>query len=54
MNHFEVYKSWFRWRWRFVAKNGEIVAQGQGYTTRAKCVHGIRVVQKSHRATISK
>jgi uncharacterized protein YegP (UPF0339 family) len=32
---FEIYRSYFRWRWRLKAGNHEIIAQGQGYLAKA-------------------
>lgn len=33
-----------KWRWRFRAKNGEIVAQGEGYTTVAGLMNGLNCI----------
>lgn len=43
---FEVYKDkGDQYRFRFKAANGQIVAQGQGYTTRQACINGIKSLQ---------
>lgn len=42
---FELYQSESNgeWRWRLKASNGQIVAvSGEGYTTRAACVNGMK------------
>jgi uncharacterized protein YegP (UPF0339 family) len=38
------------WYWRLKAANGEIVAQSEGYTTKANCLHAIALVKSSHSA----
>lgn len=42
----EYYKSG-DWRWRLVAGNGEIVASGEGYKTKAGVLRGIVTVCKA-------
>lgn len=32
------------WYWRLRAANGEIIANGEGYTTKAACLHVIALV----------
>jgi uncharacterized protein YegP (UPF0339 family) len=33
-------------RWHLVAPNGEIIAAGEGYTTKHSCEKGIKTVKK--------
>lgn len=34
------------WRWRFLASNGEVIADsGEGYKNKADCRHGIQLVK---------
>jgi len=42
---FELYKSGTEYRWRLQAGNNEIVASGEGYTTKEGAEHGIAVVK---------
>lgn len=43
---FEIYKDKSdQYRFRFKAANGQIVAQGQGYTSKASCLNGIKSLQ---------
>jgi uncharacterized protein YegP (UPF0339 family) len=44
---FEIWKSKNNnnWYWRFKAGNGEIVAGGEGYTTKQNCIHAIGLIQ---------
>ena len=47
---FEVYKSTSKdggFRWRLRARNGEIVASGQKYATKAGCKKGITSLKKT-------
>lgn len=48
LDRVEVYKSGIvrtRWRWRYVAANGNILADsGQGYTRRVDCLRGLQTV----------
>lgn len=37
----EIYKSSDGWRWRVKGKNGEIVAGGEAYSTRASAMRGV-------------
>src|SRR5690606_8071472 len=32
------------WRWRLKAANGEIIAQGESYTSKQNCLHAIQLV----------
>lgn len=48
---FEVYQSKNgEFRFRLKASNGQIIAQGQGYTTKASCMNGIESI-KTNAAT---
>lgn len=56
-SHYEVYptRTLFgrtRWRWRYVAGNGEIVASGQGYSRKADCEHAVDIMKDSHAAPV--
>ena len=44
---FQLYKdNKGEYRWRFVAKNGKIIADsGEGYKNKADCEHGINLVK---------
>ena len=45
---FEVYKDKAgEFRFRLKAGNGQIIAVGEGYTTRANCINGIESVKKN-------
>ncbi|KGK99279.1 hypothetical protein LI82_04490 [Methanococcoides methylutens] len=48
MSKFEIFtdKSG-KYRFRLKAKNGEIIATGQGYSTKAGCMNGIESVRKN-------
>ncbi|SES87781.1 hypothetical protein SAMN04488587_1430 [Methanococcoides vulcani] len=48
MSKFEIYadKSG-KYRFRLKAKNGEIIATGQGYSTKAACMNGIQSVKNN-------
>jgi uncharacterized protein YegP (UPF0339 family) len=41
-----------QWRWRLKAANHEIVAAGEGYTSKDGCLHAITLVQGSASAPI--
>jgi uncharacterized protein len=34
---FEIYKSKGEWRWRLKARNGEVIANGEGYKNKIDC-----------------
>lgn len=62
---FEVYEGWWRnrpagqesghsWHWRLYAKNGEIVAHGEGYTAEADAKRGVRAVIRAVTAIVGK
>jgi uncharacterized protein YegP (UPF0339 family) len=45
---FELYRDKSQtkeFRWRLIARNGEIVSSGEGYTTKKECEEGIEVVR---------
>lgn len=45
---FEVYKdAKGEYRFRLKAANGEIIASGEGYKTKAACLNGIESVKKN-------
>ena len=45
---FEVYQSKNgEFRFRLKAANGQIIAHGQGYTTKAACMNGIESIKKN-------
>ncbi len=51
MYSFEIYQDRIQeYRWRFKAPNGEIVAVGEGYTTKQSCLYAIQLL-KAHAAT---
>jgi uncharacterized protein YegP (UPF0339 family) len=48
MAKFEVYKdSQGEFRWRLRAANGEVIASGEGYTSKEGCLNGIESVKKN-------
>jgi uncharacterized protein YegP (UPF0339 family) len=48
MAKFEIYKdSQGEFRWRLRATNGEVIANGEGYTSKAGCLNGIESVRKN-------
>jgi uncharacterized protein YegP (UPF0339 family) len=50
---FQIYQDAARlWRWRLVAGNGEILASGESYKTRAMAVKGVRLVKESFGAKV--
>lgn len=44
---FEIYKSGAEYRWRLKAANGEIVASGEAYTTKAGAKDGVDAVKRA-------
>lgn len=40
-----------QWRWRLKAANHEIIASGEGYTTKANCLHVIGLLKQTHANT---
>lgn len=52
MTHFELYRATsIEWRWRLRAKNGEIIASGEGYKTRAAARRAITLVKRTNEGT---
>ena len=48
MSKFEIYKdSQGEFRWRLRAANGEVIASGEGYTSKAGCLNGIESVREN-------
>jgi len=48
MGKFEVYKGkGGEYRFRLKATNGQIIATGEGYSSKAACMNGIESVQKN-------
>jgi len=48
MAKFEIYKDKKgQFRWRLRADNNQIIASGEGYTTKAGCKNGIESVKKN-------
>lgn len=46
MASFEICKSGTQYRWRYKAGNGEIVATGESYTTKAAAQKGIESIKR--------
>ena len=45
---FEIYKdAKGEFRFRYKAANGEVVAQGEGYSSKAGCLNGIKSIQEN-------
>ena len=42
----------FKWYWNLVARNGEIIATSEGYSSKAMALKGIRAVKLSLLAKI--
>jgi uncharacterized protein YegP (UPF0339 family) len=48
MAKFEIYKdAKGEFRWRLLADNNQIIASGEGYTTKAACQNGIESVKNN-------
>ena len=47
--NFEIYKSKGMWRWRLKAKNGKIIAHGEGYKTKRACVSCVDIISANSR-----
>ena len=48
MGKFEVYQSINKeYRFRLKASNGQIIASGEGYSTKTACLNGIESVKKN-------
>lgn len=45
---FEIYKdNAGEYRFRLLASNGQVIAQGEGYSTKANCINGIESIKKN-------
>lgn len=52
MYTFEVFKDKKKeWRFRLVAPNGEIIAQGEGYKNKKDCLSTVESIQENARHT---
>jgi uncharacterized protein YegP (UPF0339 family) len=49
---FQIWESEGLWYWHLIAENQEIIAHGEGYTSKEVCVHAINLVKNSHSAPI--
>jgi uncharacterized protein YegP (UPF0339 family) len=48
MAKFEIYKDKKgQFRWRLLANNNQVIASGEGYTSKAACKNGIESVRKN-------
>ncbi len=48
MAKFEIYKDKKgQFRWRLLANNNQVIATGEGYTSKAACKNGIESVRKN-------
>lgn len=48
MGKFEIYKDRKgQFRWRLLADNNQVIATGEGYTSKASCKNGIESVKKN-------
>jgi hypothetical protein len=48
MAKFEIYKDKkSQFRWRLLANNNQVIASGEGYTSKAACKNGIESVRKN-------
>ncbi len=48
MAKFEIYKDKKgQFRWRLLANNNQVIASGEGYTSKASCKNGIESVRKN-------
>ena len=53
LGKYEVYKDHAdKFRWRLRASNGEEIASGQGYESRADCMAGVKSVKKNARSKV--
>ncbi len=48
---FEIYRSGEEWGWRLKARNGEIIAVGEGYKNKADCLATIDLLQSKDTET---
>lgn len=50
--YFEIYKdAKGEYRWRLKAANHEIIAQGEGYTSKQNCLNAVNLVKSTNSAT---
>lgn len=42
---FEIYKAHDGWRWRFLARNGEIIACGEAYKNKTDCFGAVKLIR---------
>jgi uncharacterized protein YegP (UPF0339 family) len=48
MGKFEIFKDKKgQFRWRLLANNNQVIATGEGYTSKAACKNGIESVRKN-------
>lgn len=45
--HIAIYRSPNGWRWRLVGGNGEVIASGEGYSTKSNARRGARTMQRA-------
>lgn len=43
---FDLYRSWFLYRWRLRATNSEIIASGEGFFRKEDCQRSIELVRQ--------
>lgn len=54
--YFEIYREGSGllssdWRWRLRSGNQEIIASGEGYTTKENCLHAINLIKSTNALT---
>lgn len=50
--YYTVFPSGALWYWNLKAANHEIIAQSEGYTTKANALHAVSLVKASHSAPV--
>jgi uncharacterized protein YegP (UPF0339 family) len=52
--YYEVWQSTrdYLWYWHLKATNNEIIAQGEGYTSKAGALHAVTLVKASYSAPV--
>ncbi len=50
--YFQIWQSGGLWYWHLKAANNEIIAQGEGYSSKSNCLHAISLVKASTNAPI--
>ncbi len=45
--HIAIYRSQNGYRWRLVGGNGEVIASGEGYSTKSNARRGARTMQRA-------